>query len=116
MHYNNNQEILSRAFQGLHWQIANVLPGKKDSSKEGKGIIGFIRATLSNNMRNIKIVALCALIYRELVDSYKIVERTSVSKNLDYFLREYGLKSITKPYLIDSDQLISAFTELITII
>lgn len=67
-------------------------------------------------MKNIKIIALCALIYRELVDSYKIVERSSVSKNLDYFLREYGLKSITKPYLIDSDRIISAFNELLSIL
>ena len=67
-------------------------------------------------MGNIKIVAFCALIYRELVDSYKIVEKNSVSKNLDYFLREHGLKRITKPYLIDSDQLISAFPEMLTIL
>jgi hypothetical protein len=40
------------------------------------------------------------------------VEKGPVSKNLDYFLRENGLSSITKPYLIESDKLISSFSEL----
>lgn len=78
----------------------NVLSQRKDTAKESKEIINFIKLTLTNNINNIKIVTLCALVYRDLTDSFKMLDKNTISKNLDYFLRTNGLLSTSKPYLV----------------
>ncbi len=78
--------------------------------------MNFIKLTLANNIKNIKIVSLCGLIYREMTDSFKMVDKASISKNLDSFLKTNALQATTNPYLVESDKLIASFADLAPIL